>query len=214
LRLALVLAGAVVVFVGLALGVHDGGTFRWDRRPVDFFDEHYYDFETLRETIEAVVLATLVLGGALAVALFAALVVARTYRRALFWAATIVGVLLFTEVLKELVKRPEIGDFDTEYSFPSGNATAAMAAAGAVVLLLPPSRLRRIAVAASAVVVPLYGVALVLLLWHYPSDVVAGWALGLALVVALRLALGDVSGSLPWAWLGAHAIRRSSPRPR
>jgi membrane-associated phospholipid phosphatase len=186
--------------------VRDGGTFSWDRGPVEFFDEHYYDSTTLRRTTRSAVLTSMVLGGLLAAVLFGWLLLERAYRRAAFWALTVGGVIVLTEALKALVKRPELGDFDTEYSFPSGNATASMAAAAAVFLLAGP-RLRRIVAIAAVVVVPLYGVALVALLWHYPSDVVAGWALALALVASLRLALGDVSGPLPL--FGPHSFTRS-----
>ena len=44
-RLALAVAGSLVVFVVLALGVRDGGMYGWDREPIEFFDRHYYDLE-------------------------------------------------------------------------------------------------------------------------------------------------------------------------
>jgi membrane-associated phospholipid phosphatase len=106
-------------------------------------------------------------------------------------------------VLKELIERPEIGMKQAEYSFPSGNATASLAGVVALILLLPPSRLQRWVASIGLAAVALYGAALVLLLWHYPSDVVAGWALALAWVLALRLVLGQVSGPLPVGKLGA-----------
>lgn len=129
--------------------------------------------------------------------LLATLVAARAYRRAAFWGLTIAGSLVLTRVLKELVERPEIGLKQAEYSFPSGNATASLAGVVALILLLPPSRLRRWVASIGLAAVPLYGAALVLLLWHFPSDVVAGWALAVAWVLALRLALGEVAGPLP-----------------
>ncbi len=198
------------MFAVLALGVRDGGTFGWDRGPVQFFDRHYYDLEALREAAKIVVKASIGLGIVFAAGLLAALVVAGALRRAAFWGLTVGGALLFTRVFKELIERPEIGVHQREYSFPSGNATATTAGLLALVLLLPPSRLRRIVAVAGAVTLPLYGVALVLLLWHYPSDVVAGWALGIAWVLALRLTLGDVSGPLPLGRFGSHPIWRSS----
>jgi undecaprenyl-diphosphatase len=195
----------------LALGVRDGGTYAWDRALIEFFDRHYYDLELLRELTKVLVKASIALGFVVAAALLAALVVAREPRRAAFWGLTVAGALVFTRILKELIERPEIGVHQREYSFPSGNATATTAGLLALVLLLPPSRLRRIAVVAGTVGLPLYGLALVLLLWHYPSDVVAGWALGIAWVLTLRLALGDVSGALPLGRFGRHPIWRSTP---
>ena len=198
------------MFAVLALGVRDGGTFSWDRSLVEFFDRHYYDLEVVREVVKALVKVSIGLGVLLAAALLAVLAVAGELRRAVFWGLTVGGALVLTRVFKELIERPEIGIHQREYSFPSGNATAATAGLLALVLLLPRSRLRRIVVVATVVGLPLYGVALVLLLWHYPSDVVAGWALGIAWVLTLRLTLGDVSGPLPLGRFGGHPIWRSS----
>jgi membrane-associated phospholipid phosphatase len=197
-RLGLTLVGAGAAFAALAYGVRGGRSFSWDRGPVDFFDEHYYDLDALRAVTEAAVWSSLAVGGLVSLALAAVLALHREYRRALFWGATVVGVLVLTTALKALIKRPEIGEFDTEYSFPSGNATASMAAVAALALLTQ-GRTRRIVLLVGAVAVAVYGVALVLLLWHYPSDVVAGWMLGLALVAALRLSFGDVAGPIT-AW--------------
>jgi undecaprenyl-diphosphatase len=202
-----------VLVLVLALGVRDGGTYSWDRGPVEFFDEHYYDLDAVREVAKAIVKASIGLGVVVAAGLLAALVTAGSFRRAAFWGLTVGGALIFTRILKELIERPEIGIHQREYSFPSGNATATTAGLLALVLLLPPSRLRRIVAVAGAVALPLYGLALVMLLWHYPSDIVAGWALGIAWVLALRLAFGDVSGPLPLGRFGRHPIWRSFRGP-
>jgi len=193
--------------------VRDGGTFSWDRGPVEFFDRHYYDLDVVRVVAKAIVKASIGLGLVIAAGLFAAFVTAGSFRRAAFWGLTVCGALILTRVLKELIERPEIGIHQREYSFPSGNATATTAGLLALALLLPPGRPRRIVAVTGAVILPLYGLALVLLLWHYPSDVVAGWALGIAWVLALRLAFGDVSGPLPLGRLGRHPIWRSFRGP-
>jgi membrane-associated phospholipid phosphatase len=194
----------------LALGVRDGGTYSWDRALVEFFDRHYYDFELVHELAKLAVKASIALGALFAAALLGLLFAAGQLRRAAFWGLTVGGALVLTTVFKELIERPEIGVHQREYSFPSGNATCATAGLLALLFLLPPSRIRRILAVASVVVLPLYGLALVLLLWHYPSDVIAGWGLGIAWVLALRLAFGDVSGPLPLGRFGSHPIWRSS----
>ena len=137
--------------------------------------------------MEPAVKLTIVFGVAFALALFGVLVAARSYRRAAFWAFALGGALVLTRVAKELIERPEIGLRQAEYSFPSGNATVSLAGVLALVFLLPPSRLRHWVALSGAAAIPLYGIALVLLLWHYPSDVLAGWALGAAWVLALRV---------------------------
>jgi undecaprenyl-diphosphatase len=193
--------------------VRDGGTFSWDRGPVGFFDRHYYDLDVVRAVAKAIVKASIALGVVVAAGLFAALVTAGSFRRAAFWGLTVGGALIFTRILKELIERPEIGIHQREYSFPSGNATATTAGLLALALLVPAGRPRRIVAVTGAVILPLYGLALVLLLWHYPSDVVAGWALGIAWVLALRLAFGNVSGPLPLGRFGRHPIWRSFGGP-
>lgn len=182
-------SGAVLVALSVAVGtdspiVGDG--------VVEFFDEHYYDLETIRRAVKATVQLSIVLGVAFAVALFAILLAARAYARAAFWGLALGGAVVLTRVLKEAVERPEIGLRQAEYSFPSGNATVSLAGVVALVLLLPPSRLRRWVAIGGAAAIPLYGFALVLLLWHYPSDVVAGWALALAWVSVLWRAFAEV----------------------
>jgi undecaprenyl-diphosphatase len=146
----------------------------------------------VRAVTKAAVIGSIVLGLLFAAGVFAALAAARAYRRAAFWGLAVAGSIVLSRVLKELIERPEIGLRQAEYSFPSGNATVSLAGVVALILLLPSSRLRRWVGIGGLVAVPLYGVALVLLLWHYPSDVLAGWALALAWVLALRLALGSV----------------------
>jgi undecaprenyl-diphosphatase len=158
---------------------------------VEFFDQHYYDFETVRLATKAAVVASIVAGVAFAVALLGVLVATRAYSRAAFWALAIGGCILLTQLSKQLVARPEIGLRQAEYSFPSGNAAVSVAGLFALALLVGRTRRRTWIGLAAAVVVPLYGLALVMLLWHYPSDVVGGWALALVWVSALALAFGD-----------------------
>jgi membrane-associated phospholipid phosphatase len=196
---ALAAVAGTLVFLLLALGVRNAGTYSWDRGPIEFADEHYSDVTTLRRGTRKALLASIGLGLLFAAALFVVLAATGAVRRAAFWALTVAGALVFSRVLKEVIERPELGIHGREFSFPSGNATASAAGLAALILLLEPSPLRRALVIAAAVVLPLYGSALVLLLWHYPSDVVAGWALGLSWVFVLRAAMGDVSGPLPFA---------------
>jgi membrane-associated phospholipid phosphatase len=182
-------AAAFVALCVFSLGVQNGKTYSWDRGFVSFFDEHYYDLDTVRAVTKATVKATIVFGVAFGAALLVVLAAARAYRRAAFWGLAIGGAVVLTRVLKETIERPEIGLRQAEYSFPSGNATVSLAGVVALVLLLPPSRLRRWIALAGAVAIPLYGLALVLLLWHYPSDVLAGWTLAISWVLALWFAL-------------------------
>lgn len=75
-------------------------------------------------------------------------------------------------------------------SFPSGHATSAFAAAGVVAALHPRLRAPVLALAA------LIGLSRVYLGVHYPTDVVAGAALGLG-IAAVAVALGRRIGAAP-----------------
>jgi membrane-associated phospholipid phosphatase len=103
------------------------------------------------------------------------------------WAAVMVLAPLLEWTLKQLVgrTRPE----DVSLSFPSGHSTAAATFFGAVMFLaaaLPP-RVRAWVRSLAIVMIVLVGMARVMLRAHWPSDVLAGIALGLALAAAAGL---------------------------
>ncbi len=91
---------------------------------------------------------------------------------------------LATAAAKALVNRQRPSTMlvtATGSSFPSGHsleATAGMLAMLSFLLPLMNRWLRRIAVTVVAVALPLVGISRVMLNVHYPSDVLAGWALG------------------------------------
>lgn len=90
-------------------------------------------------------------------------------------------------LLKILVGRPRPEDLSM--GFPSGHATAAAAFFGAVIHLaegLPPVA-RRIVRVAAVIVIVLVAVARVMLRAHWPSDAIAGIALGAAFASAAVL---------------------------
>ena len=104
-------------------------------------------------------------------------------RRWWLWSAVFVGGALVEQALKSGLARarPE----DVSAGFPSGHATSA--AVFAVIILYAASRSRlspraRAAVAVAALAgACLVGLARIELRAHWPSDVVAGWALGAGL---------------------------------
>lgn len=100
---------------------------------------------------------------------------------------SLVGGVL-SPLLKEVVgrARPALAEpvaYAGGQSFPSGHATGSMIGVGVLLLVLGPllpRRRQRYLWAAGVAVVLLIGADRVILGVHYPSDVVAGWVVGLA----------------------------------
>lgn len=103
------------------------------------------------------------------------------------WAGLMVTAPAMEWALKHIVgrQRPE----NISLSFPSGHSTAAAAFFGALMYLagsLPP-RLGAVVRVLAGVMILLVGLARVMLRAHWPSDVLGGFALGLALASAAAL---------------------------
>ncbi len=116
-------------------------------------------------------------------------------REALAAVAVVAGANLTTQILKALFSHERFYDFLGEgqpwtNSFPSGHTTAAASIAVAF-LIAVPARLRPLAAVGGTALTGAVGISVVVLEWHYPSDVLggilvaAGW--GFAALAALRL---------------------------
>jgi undecaprenyl-diphosphatase len=108
------------------------------------------------------------------------------------WCALMVLAPIAEWIFKNLVRRarPEAASF----AFPSGHATAAAAFFGAVVYLAGnlPRRAALVVRVLAVMAMVLVGLSRIVLRKHWPVDVVAGIALGLALVaVAVLIAERD-----------------------
>lgn len=116
-------------------------------------------------------------------------------REALAAVAVVAGANLTTQFLKVAFNHVRVHDFlgplqPYGHAFPSGHTTAAASIAVGLVLVAP-ARLRPLAAVVGAAFTCAVGVSVVVLEWHYPSDVVGavlvagGW--GFAALAALRL---------------------------
>ncbi|MEW6572902.1 MAG: phosphatase PAP2 family protein [Bacillota bacterium] len=110
----------------------------------------------------------------------------KSYREAVAVPATSFGVFLLETALKEIFQRPrpQITHFIEAYgySFPSGHAATAAALFFVLSYLwyrYTRNRFRYIGPAAAALLILLIGISRVYLGVHYPSDVLAGFALGM-----------------------------------
>jgi len=119
---------------------------------------------------------------------------AEARRRWWVWVGLMVAAPLAEGALKWVVGRPR--PEGVSLGFPSGHATAAAAFFGAVIYLaapLPP-RARWLLRALAVAVVALVALARVMLRAHWPSDALAGVALGLALASAAALLSSSSAG--------------------
>lgn len=107
------------------------------------------------------------------------------------WTVTQWGILPLTLGIKSIIERPRPLDnhgfvIEKGWSFPSGHALGSIVLYGMlayVLLRLLPVRWHRGVIAATVVLVGSIGISRILLQVHYLSDVVAGFALGLAWLV-------------------------------
>jgi membrane-associated phospholipid phosphatase len=117
-------------------------------------------------------------------ALWGIVLVLIALRRRLPWVALAVAIVLplapFTaELLKPLLAHhhDQIGPkYIANASWPSGHATAALTLVWCALLVAPPARRRLVAMLGGAYALAV-GVALLVLAWHMPSDVVGGYLL-------------------------------------
>lgn len=93
------------------------------------------------------------------------------------------------ELLKLIVERPrpDLAPYPvivSSYSFPSGHAANSMITLLALALLVASPSARASAIAAAVAVSIAIGLTRPMLGVHWPSDVIAGWAFGIAWVTA------------------------------
>jgi undecaprenyl-diphosphatase len=148
------------------------------------------------------------LGGWIGVTLLAVSAAAMLLRRrrwadAVLVVVTLAGIQLLTTGLKQVFERsrPDDGSaipLPPSYSFPSGHAGTAAAFFGALTLLaaaaVPAGRRRLLVLGAGAATALAIGASRIVLNVHYVSDVLAGFALGLAWLALCLLALSWLPG--------------------
>jgi len=112
----------------------------------------------------------------------------RARARWYLWIGLMIAAPATEGILKVVIGRPR--PEDASMGFPSGHATAAAAFFGAVVYLAGPlpSSARRLVRAAAIAVIVLVALARVILRAHWPSDALAGIALGTAFASVAALA--------------------------
>ena len=189
------LAGGV--FGGLLAAVLRIGGLPWDAPVLRFWHRHATPGLDKLAVVLTVVGNTGPMVG-LGLLVFLGLLARRQRRAAGVFFASVGGSMLLTQVIKRLVARPRPALWaslrpEHTLSFPSGHAMDTAAIATALLLLLWGRRSRGWAGGAALFSLAV-GWARVYLGVHNPSDVLAGWAAGVAWVAAVHLA---VPGAIP-----------------
>jgi undecaprenyl-diphosphatase len=206
---AILLCLAAAALIAASLGDADGHVRAWDegillalRQPMDPADpigppwlEIFFADVTALGSHAVVALFGLVVAGYLALL--------RQRAAILLLAATFVGGALLSQGLKLAFDRPRpelvahLADFHTA-SFPSGHAMMSAIAYLTVASLLarvqPTLPLRRFVLGVGIATTVLVGASRVYLGVHWPTDVLAGWAIGAAWALSCRAAADRLAG--------------------
>lgn len=204
------LALGSVLFVGMTIAIVVMFLFAWLADEVAEGGTAYFD-DTVRNYVHTFASPSLTflmeiasfLGSTIFLIIFGAVIIGfflyiKHRRPAAIFAITTIGSGILISTLKLLFKRarPE-PFFDTilpaSFSFPSGHSLGSLCfylALAAIITVRIENRLLQIATWLAAVfLVLLIGISRIYLGVHYPSDVVAGYAVGLIWVVTI--AVGD-----------------------
>jgi membrane-associated phospholipid phosphatase len=176
--------GPLLLFAGLAEQVTDGSAPGWDGSITRLLSR--VGEPPVPTGTQQLVDNSHAAGAILLIALVLLLAAWKRFRDALFVAAAMTGVAVLEPLFKRAFEREPPGDA-AGFSFPSGSAMASMAIVAAVAVLAWPTRARWLVLLGGAALVFGFGAAIVILRWHYPSDVIAGWCVALAWVSALFL---------------------------
>jgi membrane-associated phospholipid phosphatase len=195
--LVLVLGGALVLFVALALLAHPGSAGSLDAQVQSWVTSHRSASLTTFFTGYTGLGRWVVLTVASAAAI-AALAASARRREAAFLSIAMVAELVMNLALKSLFAsaRPPAGDavvHASGYAFPSGHAMASATFALALVVIAWPTRWRVPAVVLAVMFALLMGASRVYLGVHWVSDVLAGWAMAVAVVSGTELGM-EVAG--------------------
>jgi undecaprenyl-diphosphatase len=196
--LGLLVAAPLALFVVVA-GIVVRGTPGWDTTILHTVARHQGHLAVVRVVSAfgsvpvVLVLLALTLG---------LLLGARLNRQAAFVAAATLASMAASGIMKVVVARPRpelVRQAPGSWSFPSGHTMSATGFAVALAIALWPTRWRWPALIVAVVYAVGIGLSRVYLAVHYPSDVMGGWALSLAVVGLVWLVVWERLGTPPGA---------------
>ena len=151
----------------------------------------------------------------LVIALVALLFVLKRRRDAEYLVVTMIVMTLLDVILKLAIRRSPpgtggtgsaVGASPSDYTFPSGHTFATTALCAALAVVAWPTRWRWPVLAGGAAIALVMGVSRVVIAAHYPSDVAAAWALGVAVALGTRMLVPVTA-----AELGERVAARAKP---
>lgn len=121
----------------------------------------------------------------------------RRFRAVWQLALGVFGAVGINLILKTIFARtrPDLWEqivSESSYSFPSGHAMVSSAFALSAVLILWHTRWRRLVVGLAIAYVLFIGASRLYLGVHYPSDVLAGWAMSAGWVMIVAISIGTI----------------------
>jgi membrane-associated phospholipid phosphatase len=194
-RLVFVVAvfAPLAAFFPFAVKAWRQDTFAWDAEVserVHAYGNRQTGLNTYMDVLGLVLHPAIQVVGALLVLAGVLALVGRGHvRAALFLGLTTGGAVIGAPLLKELFGSPPINPHEAGYSFPSGHALRSMTAVAALTTVAWPTGWRRKTAVLGGITVMAIGLALVYHEWHWASDVIAGWCLGVAWVACVWLVL-------------------------
>lgn len=207
--LVAIVAGGVYVFLALAGAVGDGGLERFDTALLLHLRQPGNPAEPLGPAwLQETVLEITTLGGypvlvTLVAAVAGFLLASRQSGPALFMLVSVIGGTAAGQFLKQVYDRPRPDVVDHlvqthTASFPSGHATMSavvyLTLAALIVRLVDGVAVRAYVLAVAILLTFAVGMSRIYLGVHWPSDVLAGWALGIAWASLSWLAVSLLRG--------------------
>jgi len=192
-RLVVALLCLLLAFAVLAalVGAHAGRGL--DGRAIAWFDHHRVG------PLDSVGLAFAWVGtwwllGPITLAVAGLFAFAGRRREAGYLIATMVTAVALNLLLKATFQRTPPGGVPgvihpSHYAFPSGHTMSATAFGAALILVFWPTRWRWPALVGGGLFAFLMGLSRMYMAVHWPSDVAAGWAMGVAVAFGVRLLL-------------------------
>lgn len=190
-QLAALVCLLVVICLGFLVTFHPGQLVWFDTTIQNFFVAHRPNWSPFFLTITKIGNPNVIVPIFLIVSI--GLIYRKYYAESIWVAASFIGVSgLLNPLIKQLVHRarPDIPHLVIEksFSFPSGHASASMAILGCFIFfshrILKQKKARRVLQIALFTLILLIGCSRIYAGVHYPSDIVAGWSLSLAFLLA------------------------------